>query len=366
MTLIGLLAQSTTSGAEPPATYDPPVIEMAMRNIAYSPKIIFSNWTTPATRTATISLEMMRDAESFTVTFSADGDDVTETTWESTVNGIQITFSGDAVGRVAPTEREITSDPVPLPVKTGDVLEFSTTATGWRISNAEPSRVNALSDKPSVLVIGSSSGVPESFTRGMRDAGLPVVNGSTGGSRASTFTSVALSDRFGLSGDHGFTHAFLQVGTNSLDSPYASQLAVELAWRLRSLGVPYVAQKVWKPWTTSTDGWTTVEGQLPKHKYRAGHVAWLRRGAPVSPDGKKVDEFGALPDALYVGQVGHPFDAIVDWSRLLEADTNEDVFRVAEDGTAITADGLHLQANGYELGRPAIREWAEGVASAYM
>lgn len=332
----------------------PPTPQLAWRNVATGCRYRGTNHTTPAQATATTSHTLMRDATAIRVSYSptpGGGD----TTYTATVNGHPLAWAGQPTVTV-PGGTPITSDPLPLPAQAGDVLEVTTQANGYRVL-ALPVKISGITADPSVLVVGSSSGIPEDFTQPMWDAGLPTTNASIGGSYATTFDA-AMLDLIGL---EGFTHAFVQVGINSNPDGYVAmcQGAVDLAWRLRERGVGHVTQMVWKPWTTSTDGWTTIEGQAPAHQARAVAVAWLRRGAPVQPDGKTFDLYGST-GSIYVGHHLHPFDALVDFSEPLQAAGHPDLYRV--DAGQLTADGLHLTAAGYALAAPRTHAWADAVA----
>lgn len=368
MTLLALLAGTATT-VTPPGP--------AWRNIVAQarPQYGLVN-TRPETQTSTVTLTVQADVDQITLVYgvgagnrgvSPVGNDVT---YSATVDGTPVMWGGEESG-LCLDGKSIESDPLNMSLKAGDTITVTSTATapggtvaGSTDKTLTPAQVRGVADCPSMLILGSSSGMPAAFGQGFADAGLPVINGSCGGAFATNFNATAF-DVTGIAGDHGITHAFLQVGINSNGQGVRDmcQGGVDLAWRCRERGIPNVTAMVWKPHTTSTDGWTTVEGQAPKYADRAQAVAWLRRGAPVTADGKKYDLNGTSPGALYAGQPGHPFTDVCDWSSLIQDATNPDAFRV--DHGAITTDGLHINATGYELGKPAIQAWAQDVADRW-
>lgn len=292
--------------------------------------------------------------------------------YDATINGIPVTFDGQAAGTCEPGQW-ITSDYVTINGLAGDTLTIVSHATGPAIpSNPTaqggigPFRVEAPSTIPSTVIIGSSTGANPKFDEGFDAGGMPTVNMSQGGSRPGDYTEAKL-DSFGLNiPTHGYTHAFIQVGTNASGQGAAAmcQGVVDLAWQLKARGIPNIVQMVWKPQTDSTDGWATIEGQTPRHADRVQAVAWLRAGAPVSADGRTWDPtMGTVPGALYVGQPGHPFAGIVDWGGEVEAAENGELFRV--DHGPITFDGLHLYDTGYDLANPVITAWAQQTVAAW-
>lgn len=340
------------------------------RNIAIGPyigtQIVSSK---PGPRSYTLPATLTSDASELRLTYTAIKGNgpitpvASPVTYAATIDGEPVLFGGATSGVCSPGGT-ITSDPLPGAWRAGQVIEIATTGTGEDVPDSgfglRPYLVSAVSDQPSVLIIGSSSATPLEMLDGFRDAEVAVVNGGVGGTRQTTFTDVVLRDYLSLAGA-GFTHALLQIGANTMGqgaSPLM-QTSVDLAWRLRELGIPHVTQKVWKPYTTSTDGWTTVEGQEPRFDSRAIAVDWLRRGAPVTADGRTVDLTGATAAPLYVGHTGHPFSEIVDLGALLQDSTDPDAWRV--DHGPLTVDGLHMGGTGYDLMAPGVAAWASSL-----
>lgn len=375
MSLLALLAATRTTVPDP---IEPDPAGPAWRNVASQtrPQYGIAN-TVAETRTDTVTLTIQADVDQITLVYGVGAGNVGVTTvgnpvtYTATVNGTPVTWGGAESG-LCPDGKSIESDPLDTTLKAGDTITVTSTGTapGGRVPRSPdgkltPAQVRGYADRPSMLILGSSSGQPDAFGQGFADAGLPVINGACGGSRASNFNATAF-DVTGIVGDHGITHAFLQVGINSNSQGVKAmcQGNIDLAWRCRDRGIPNVTAMVWKPHTTSTDGWTTVEGQAPRYAARAQAVAWLRRGAPVTADGRTYDLNGITTGALYAGQPGHPFTDVCDWSSLIQDATNPDAFRV--DHGAITTDGLHINATGYELGKPVLYEWARSVMNAWV
>lgn len=365
MSLLALLA-AVAAGEPLPPEPEP----LLWRNVVTGTRHPTNTNGSQTSVTETHGLTLCRDATEVRVVYSTRLNSTEQTvTYSCSIDGQGVTWGGLATVD-CPPRSTVTSDPLPISKAAGAVLSVTTTAAtpspgvpyrhSWE-GGLVPVRIEAESTLPSCFIIGSSTGTRPQFDHGFRDALLPAMNCSGGGSRAANWDDDQL-DRAGLDGPHGYTHALLQVGINSNGQGVMNwlQSQVDLAWRLRGRGIGYVAQKVWKPHTTSTDGWSTVAGQAPRYSDRATAVAWLRAGAPVTASGLTVDLAGASPGRLYVGQPGHPFSAIVDWSALLQAPSNPDAYRV--DHGPITTDGLHINEVGYGLGKPAIQAWAESIA----
>lgn len=365
MTLLLSLLLSTHQGDTPPAA-------PARRNVA-SVTRAFTGSTVADIETSMATYTIHADLDEFTLLYTANQftDPLpNDVTFEASVDGHPVTWGGEPSG-LCPAGGVLESDPIRMPVTAGGSITVTTTAIApggvvptVSAGDVGPAMVRAETNAPSVIVLGSSSGQSPHFTDGFEAAGIATLNASRGGRYAQSFQDQTLH-AMGVTGRHGLTHAFLQVGINSNGKGVGEmcQGAVDLAWRCKRRGIPHVTQVVWKPHTQSADGWTTVEGQTPAHTDRAVAVDWLRRGAPVTRDGLQYDLQGGTPGALYVGDPGHPFDDICDWSAAVQDAGNPNAFRV--DHGPITGDGLHLTTEGYALGEPALKEWAERVKDAW-
>ena len=341
------------------------------RNVAFLPRISCQEGSVRRwKKESCVELTIAHDVEAISLTYMCAtgrrpirkvGNDLR---LDVKVDGRAVTWGGEAEGRCRDGST-LTSDRLPISLKAGQTITVETTARGWKIpvdaaGTVRPLRVNAEGEWPSLLIIGSSSGVPSAFTAGLGDAQLATTNASISGSRNDTFTEEALADFLGVRHDHGWTHAMLQVGPNNLPGNMADicQGQLDLARRVRKFGITHITQTVWQPVTASTDGWKTVASQRPVHANRGPAVAWLRDGAPMGTDGWYTLTPG--PDAIRAGDEGHPFTEILDYSAWVQAPENPDVWR-ADLGGPMATDGLHSTALGYEPAREPMERWAEGL-----
>lgn len=150
--------------------------------------------------------------------------------------------------------------------------------------------------------------------------------------------------RFGPLALAPFTHHICQHGTNDSGgtvSVFPWQSYIDYWTWAAEQGVK-VIQATQTPHTSSTDGWTTLEGQTrinwPK---REAFNQWLRDGAPII-DGEKAEP-GAT-GALRVGEEGHPLHAVFDAGAAVESSLGSGLWRT--DIGSIAGDGLHPSALG--------------------
>lgn len=291
--------------------------------------------------------------------------------------GPTLTFAGQAVA--APTsDGHIWSDPITTPVAPGTTLTLRTHAsgawmaptaydwrvTGWQFGDAydaaslayafpgpsvRPDIVVGPSAGPAVLIVGDSiiAGSGSYLQLGARDAGVPCYGVGTGGEQTATFLASIDAKVSGLEYSM-WTHCIHQHGINGAD--LAGRVA---AWQWgRSKGLRNVQTTI-LPATSSTDGWTTVEGQSQQWFSAAASAlnAWLRDGAPLTA-GAPADP-GTIA-AIRAGHPDHPLDAVWDTATTAYAPGYIDRWRVP--GWA--GDGVHPTATAHAGLAP--------VAAAYM
>ena len=104
-----------------------------------------------------------------------------------------------------------------------------------------------------------------------------------------------------------------------------------------------VSQATFKPYTSSTDGWVTVENQTPGgvNPTRLAWNAWLRDGAPLIA-GAAAATGTTDPAAVRVGSAGHPLDAVLEVADALESSRDSGVWT-----PGYTSDGLHPNPTGH-------------------
>lgn len=102
------------------------------------------------------------------------------------------------------------------------------------------------------------------------------------------------------------------------------------------------------PYTNSTDGWTTLEGQskqmTTQEDVRVARNEWLRDGAPLFPDDTPAPTGSTDTTVIRTGDPGHPLVDLIDQADWCESSRNSGLWRV--DGGAWTSDGTHLSGRG--------------------
>ncbi len=150
----------------------------------------------------------------------------------------------------------------------------------------------------------------------------------------------------------GFTHYISAFGANDIGrSDSTLEKYVEHWTWAKHQGVK-VYQATILPIASSTDRFTTLEGQTPRdtNATRIKWNDWLRDGAPLI-DGKPA--FGTTdPGAVRAGQPGHPLDGIIEIADAVESSRNSGKWRV--DHGPIGGDGLHPSPKAHEFIADAI------------
>ena len=281
--------------------------------------------------------------------------------------GQTLTFSGQTTA--TPTsDGHVWSDPISAPVAAGVTLTLRTCATGahaapasydWRSlgwglgdyydapslpygtpgPSVRPDIVVGPSGGPAVLIVGDSiiAGSGSYLELAARDAGVPCYSVGTGGEQTSTFLASIDSKVAGL--DYAWwTHVIHQHGINDADK--SGRIA---CWQWgRSKGLTNIQTTI-LPATSSTDGWTTVEGQTPEWFSASASATnlWLRDGAPITAGGAPA-AVGAV-DAIRVGHPDHPLDAAWDTATTAYPAGYTDRWRVPGWG----GDGVHPSATAH-------------------
>lgn len=141
---------------------------------------------------------------------------------------------------------------------------------------------------------------------------------------------------------------------------YDEQMEVTLDyWRWMHATGAKVTAKTLHPYTSSTDSWTSIEGQtLQPHRLpdvRWARNAWLLDGAPMSAGWEPYETGTTNASALRAGDPGH----LLAYPVFDEAGASEDpetrVWKV--DGGSWTVDGVHLTQHGSDMIQPAFEAW---------
>ena len=166
---------------------------------------------------------------------------------------------------------------------------------------------------------------------------MPCYSVGTGGEQTSTFLASIDSKVAGL--DYAWwTHVIHQHGINDADK--SGRIA---CWQWgRSKGLTNIQTTI-LPATSSTDGWTTVEGQTPEWFSASASATnlWLRDGAPITAGAPAA--VGAV-DAIRVGHQDHPLEAVWDTAATAYPAGYTDRWRVPGWG----GDGLHPTALAHQ------------------
>ncbi|MCV7687734.1 hypothetical protein M3C66_007730 [Micrococcus luteus] len=164
-----------------------------------------------------------------------------------------------------------------------------------------------------------------------------------------------------------FTHAVVAWGYNDLNQAHQTGKTVDTvkatalaSWKWAHGEGPLLWQATISPNTTSTDGWTTVEGQTPvaATPMRLAYNDWLRDGAPLTVDASAPAAAGST-GTLRAGQEGHPLAGIIDQAEKISTAPNSGIFRV--DQGPLTTDGGHPNSRGHELMAEAAQAWLQGI-----
>lgn len=153
-------------------------------------------------------------------------------------------------------------------------------------------------------------------------------------------------------------------GGNDSRLPLADQQAKNIAhWRALAATGANVAIMTLHPYTTTTDGWTTVEGQshIPERREsdRTARNDWVRDGAPLDTTTWEPYAAGTTSaSATRIGEPGHPVALPpFDQADACETSRNSGIWRV--DGGAWTGDGTHLTQHGSAMLQPYFEAWVQ-------
>ena len=138
----------------------------------------------------------------------------------------------------------------------------------------------------------------------------------------------------------GATHAFGNFGAN--DFPQTRPLlgfqreAIRFWQWLSVNGIKYW-QCTLTPYSSSTDGWGTVENQTPhaQDARRTGFNDWIRDGAPLT--GTEPD-----PAGIRIGHPDHPLGGYIEAADIAESSRNSGVWTVDPVYGAAPTDGQHF------------------------
>lgn len=169
--------------------------------------------------------------------------------------------------------------------------------------------------------------------------------------------TTSLTGRLAATDQPLFTLGLTEYATNGRGFPWrdvAANLITQWVW-MTAGPIQRLGQTTMPPYTSSTDGWTTINGQTATNvEWRNGLNGWLRDGAPIS-DGLFA-ETGTV-GALRAGEEGHPLVGICDIAAAAEV-TNSAGQLVWDVrlGTP-TPDGAHPSQAGAALMEPVASAW---------
>ncbi|WDH77939.1 SGNH/GDSL hydrolase family protein [Microbacterium esteraromaticum] len=145
------------------------------------------------------------------------------------------------------------------------------------------------------------------------------------------------------------THVLSAMGVNDVNTSAATamQNAVSYWQQIRSFDEieQLIACTITPCFVSSTDGFTTLEGQTPATNNRPEVNAWLRDGAPLLsgvPSPGSTD-----PATVRIGQAGHPVDLLADTSSVIQDADDTGRFRV--DVGPLGGDGTHFNSAAHDL-----------------
>lgn len=208
---------------------------------------------------------------------------------------------------------------------------------------------------PSVAMLGDSNlvgrddFVPDAFgnfghiakalyTSGPGGASVPVMNLAQSGENLATWITGKASVRNSLL--KYVSHVVTNYGRNDIhggQTPATVQGWLTTLWAtLRARGLRVIEQ-TFPPWTTSTDGWTTVENQ--------SYVVNFQPGGPR--DQMNAFKLNAFASGL--------IDGIIDINAVLADSGDSSKWAVGTGGVALTADGQHANSAGHTACVPVAR-----------
>lgn len=203
----------------------------------------------------------------------------------------------------------------------------------------------------------SDAALPPGYVaRACEAAGVPYANFALSGDRFQYIRDATEQGRrFGdlLS---WVSHIVCDYGVNDLINlrTLAQMQADGIAfWGYLAATGKLVSQATFKPYTSSTDGWVTVENQTPGgvNPTRLAWNAWLRDGAPLIA-GAAAATGTTDPAAVRVGSAGHPLDAVLEVADALESSRDSGVWT-----PGYTSDGLHPNPTGHAAAAAVASAW---------
>lgn len=222
------------------------------------------------------------------------------------------------------------------------------------------------SGSPALDSLTAHASAQRTWAHRVVDLTHPVVNTAIWGSTHATARAGVWSTIPELS---NFTHAVAAWGYNDINQAHQTgktlstvQITALASWKWARSEGPLLWQATISPNTTSTDGWTTVEGQTPvaATPMRLAYNDWLRDGAPLTADGSAPAAVGST-GTLRAGQAGHPLAGIIDQAAKISTTPNSGIFRV--DRGALTGDGGHPNATGHALMAEAAQAWWSAITT---
>lgn len=180
-------------------------------------------------------------------------------------------------------------------------------------------------------------------------AGL--LNLAVGGDEATLFQGTNGSFRR-ISAAGRANSAIIEYGANDLGAGVSAAsleaVVLDLASKLRRLGISKVFLLTIVPRSTSTDYWATTANQTtdPSNPQRVLYNTWIRAKCPVQPDTKAAVAVGT-PGALLAGSFGHPVTDTFDVAATVESSLNSGLWAPASRVTtgSMTASGFVLNTS---------------------
>lgn len=171
-----------------------------------------------------------------------------------------------------------------------------------------------------------------------------------------------IAGRLSMSEPSPFKTIVTAYGGNNSTQPLADQQETHIAhWRALAGTGAQVAAMTLHPYTSTTDGWTTTEGQahVPERREadRTARNDWLRDGAPLDTSTWEPYVTGSTDaGAVRIGEPGHPVTfPVFDQADACETARNSGIWKV--DGGAWTVDGAHLAPHGSAMLQPHFEAW---------
>lgn len=216
-------------------------------------------------------------------------------------------------------------------------------------------------DRPKAIVLTGDSFMEPGWARkAAEDRGLAWSDWSVW---LDTTHTTPMLDRMPASGSIPYDVAFVGWGGNDRSHLLPDWQAISIeSWRLFESTGQAVGAKTLHPYSDTTDGWTTVEGQTHRvsavdEQRRVDRNNWLRDGAPLDPATDAPAPTGTTdPTHVRAGESGHPLAfPVFDEAAATESSTDSGLWRV--DGGPWVTDGAHLSAHGSTSLQPYFDAW---------